>query len=87
MNGNKVGTRDRNGNMDSTNAGITESMWDVDGAEVRIITADRVDTDAGQIQVLMSLLECSEVEALHVLRIIREDGEFITSVHADIDAL
>ena len=73
--------------MDNENAGIADSMWDVDGAEVRIITADVIDGDASQVQVLMTLLECSEVEAEHVLRIIREDGEFITSVHADIDAL
>ena len=83
MNTHEAGSMD----MDNENAGITDSMWDVDGAEVRIITADVIDGDASQVQVLMTLLECSEVEAEHVLRIIREDGEFITSVHADIDAL
>ena len=73
--------------MDNENAGIIDSMWDVDGVEVRIITAETTDGESAQRQVLMTLLECSEVEAQHVLRIIREDGEFITSVHADIDAL
>ena len=35
----------------------------------------------------MVALECSELEAWHALRIIREDGEFVMSVSADIDDL
>mgnify|MGYP001822927689 CR=1 FL=1 len=76
-----------NENADTVAAGINESRWDVDGTEVRIITPERTEGDAAQLHVLMAMLECSEVEAEHVLRILREDGEFITSVHADIDAL
>ena len=67
--------------------GIAESTWEVDGGEVRILTATDSNDDLDLVQVLMALLECTELEARHVLRIIREDGEFITSVHADIEEL
>jgi hypothetical protein len=68
--------------------GITTSTWDVEGVEYRIVrpTAKPVSANR-QVAALMALLECGELEARHVLRIIMEDGEFITSVQADIDDL
>jgi hypothetical protein len=68
--------------------GITTSIWEVDGTEYCIVKPAGKPVSADrQIAALMSLLECSELEASHALRIIREDGEFITSVQGDIDDL
>lgn len=68
--------------------GITTSTWEVEGIEYRIVKPTNRPVSADrQIAALMALLECSELEATHALRIIMEDGEFITSVQADIDDL
>ena len=68
--------------------GITTSIWEVEGIEYRIVKPTNRPVSADrQITALMTLLECSELEASHALRIIMEDGEFITSVQADIDDL
>ena len=68
--------------MDTHSAdGITTSTWEVEGTEYRIVTPTNRPVSADrQIAALMALLECSELEASHALRIIMEDGEFITSV-------
>jgi hypothetical protein len=62
--------------------------WAVDGEEFVVVqSCDLPDTTAEQVEALMVALECSELEAWHALRIIREDGEFVMSVSADIDDL
>jgi hypothetical protein len=72
----------------SSTDGITTSIWEVEGTEYRIVRPTNRPVSADrQITALMALLECSELEASHALRIIMEDGEFIMSVQADIDDL
>lgn len=62
--------------------------WDVDGTEVVVVQrSDLRGTTADHVGTLMEVLECSELEAWHALRIIREDGEFVTSVSSDIEDL
>ena len=68
--------------------GVTEMTWTDDGDEVRIVRfAGTATNEAGAVELLQELLECSRLEAEHAYTVILEDGEFITSVYADIDDL
>lgn len=77
------------GEGDVRRHGSIEALtWDVDGEQFLVVQSrDLPDTTGDQISALMVALECSELEAWHALRIIREDGEFVMSVSADIDDL
>lgn len=71
-----------------SDAVIGEALIDVDGREYRMLwLADQRGADDAAIEALREILECGDLEAEHAYRIIREDGEFITSVHDDIARL
>ena len=68
--------------------GLTQTTWEVDGAELHVVGFSEEPTSANEaVRLLEAALGCTELEARHAHRIIQEDGEFVTSVHDDIARL
>ena len=68
--------------------GLTQTTWEVDGAEVHVVGFSEEPESADHaVRLLQQALGCTELEARHAHRIIEEDGEFVTSVHDDIARL
>lgn len=68
-------------------ADILDSTWDIDGIEYRVVRFDDTPTDDEAVRLLQDALDCTVLEAEHAFRVICEDGEFVTSVHEDLDEL
>ena len=66
---------------------VVDTHWDVDGCEYRVVTLDDSPQMHDAVRLLRDVLDCTELEAEHAYRVIREDGEFITSVQGDIEDL
>ena len=73
--------------LDTPSTDVVDSTWDVDGVEYRIVRFDDTPSDDVAVHLLQEALDCTVLEAEHAFRVIREDGEFVTSVHADIEEL
>lgn len=80
-------TTDQTTKPTAETADITETVWDVDGCAYRVVTLDECPQMSDAVRLLRDVLDCTELEAQHAYRVIREDGEFITSVHGDIEEL
>ena len=69
-------------------AGLTQTTWEVDGDQLRVIGFSQKPASTDEaIRLLEVALGCTELEARHAHRTIQEDGEFVTSVHDDIAQL